>query len=71
MGLTAQFEDPKFAQALQRVRAVTAARGIACGVHVVAPEPATLSRHLAEGYRFIAYAIDAVFLDFAAARPVR
>ncbi len=71
MGLTAQFEDPRFAQALQRVRAVTAARGIACGVHVVAPEPATLSRRLAEGYRFIAYAIDAVFLDSAAARPMR
>lgn len=71
MGLTAQFEDPKFVQALQRVRAVTAARGIACGVHVVAPEPEMLSRRLAEGYRFIAYAIDAVFLGSAAARPAR
>jgi 2-dehydro-3-deoxyglucarate aldolase len=71
MGLTAQFEDPRFAQALQRVRAVTAARGIACGVHVVAPEPAMLSRRLAEGYRFIAYAIDAVFLYTGAARPTR
>jgi len=31
------------------------------GVHVVMPDPAALEQRVAEGYRFIAYSIDAVF----------
>jgi 2-dehydro-3-deoxyglucarate aldolase len=69
MGLTAQFTDARLGQVLQRIQALTAASGVACGIHVVAAQPETLHRRLQEGYRFIAYAIDAVFLHSSAMRP--
>jgi 2-dehydro-3-deoxyglucarate aldolase len=69
MGITAQFEHPQFVDALRRFREGASARGVACGVHVVDAQPAMLRQRIAEGYRFIAYSIDAVFLNSAAARP--
>jgi 2-dehydro-3-deoxyglucarate aldolase len=69
MGITARFADPAFAAALQRVRALAQQHGVACGVHVVQPDRSELQTHLRAGYRFIAYSIDAVMLQSAAARP--
>ena len=69
MGLTAQFTDPRFGEVLQRIRNLTDRWGVPSGIHVVEPEPATLNKHLEEGYRFIAYSIDTVFLNFGVARP--
>lgn len=69
MGLTAQFGDPRISQALQRIQTLARQHGIACGIHVVQPDPSTLQRRLEEGFRFIAYSIDAVFLYSSAAMP--
>src|SRR4029077_11337841 len=71
MGLTAQFTELRFIEVLQRIRALTDSRRVPCGIHVVEPDPATLNRRLEEGYRFIAYSLDAVFLNSHASRPVR
>lgn len=62
MGLTAQFQHADFLAAMGRIRALCERRQIACGVHVVAPVPSELQQRLDEGYRFIAYSIDSVFL---------
>jgi 2-dehydro-3-deoxyglucarate aldolase len=70
MGITAQFADPAFAAVLQRVRSLAQQHGVACGVHVVQADRSELQRQLDGGYRFIAYSIDAVMLQSAAARPV-
>jgi 2-dehydro-3-deoxyglucarate aldolase len=69
MGLTAQFEHADFAKAMKRVREACARRHVACGVHVVAPDPVQLRKRIEEGYRFIAFSIDAVFLNDAARAP--
>lgn len=69
MALAGQFTAPPFARALERVRTLCAARGIACGVHVVQPDPAMLRQRAAEGYRFLAYSLDSVFLTTASRRP--
>jgi 2-dehydro-3-deoxyglucarate aldolase len=69
LGITGRFEEPRFKAALERIRSVTRQRSVPCGIHVVAPEPAELQRRRAEGFRFIAYCIDAVFLYSGAARP--
>jgi 2-dehydro-3-deoxyglucarate aldolase len=69
MGLTGQFDQPAFAAALKRIRELAQQSGVPCGIHVVAPEPPALEQRLREGYRFIAYSIDSVFLNSAAARP--
>jgi len=62
MGLTAKFEAPDFISAMERIHTLCKQNRIPCGVHVVMPEPAELKKRIAEGYRFIAYSIDAVFL---------
>jgi 2-dehydro-3-deoxyglucarate aldolase len=69
MGLTAQFEHPTFVEALRRVREVASEYAVPSGVHIVAPDPDLLLKRIAEGYRFIAFSIDSVFLNTAAARP--
>jgi 2-dehydro-3-deoxyglucarate aldolase len=69
MGMTGRFEAPEFAAALQRVRRLADECNVACGIHVVAPDPSELRRRRAEGYRFLAYSIDAVFLSASARRP--
>jgi len=68
MGLTAKFESDEFLNAMIRIRSVCNRYNIPCGVHVVNPEPLILKQRISEGYRFIAYSIDAVFLTIAAER---
>lgn len=71
MGLTAQFDAPGFRETMERIRRLCAVTRVACGVHVVSPDAAELRRRVSEGYRFIAYSIDAVFLYEGARRPDR
>lgn len=62
MGLTAQFEHPQFKTTMEHIRSLSQEHHIPCGVHVVMPEPKELKKRIEEGYRFIAFSIDAVFL---------
>lgn len=71
MGLTAQFEHPEFEAAMQRICALSREHRVPSGVHVVMPDPAELEQRIAQGYRFIAYSIDAVFLSSAANLAIR
>jgi 2-dehydro-3-deoxyglucarate aldolase len=68
MGRTARFDDPQFTAAIRRVLDSARAHGVACGIHVVAPSEAQLQQRIDEGYRFLAYSIDAVLLRHAAKR---
>jgi 2-dehydro-3-deoxyglucarate aldolase len=63
MGLTAQFDHPEFYATMERIRTLAVAKNIPVGVHVVAPSPEQLQQRLSEGYRFLAYSIDAVMLQ--------
>ena len=69
IGATAQFEEPKFIATIERIRTLCGKENIPCGVHVVMPGTDTLKQRIKEVYRFIAYSIDAVFLDTAASSP--
>lgn len=69
MGLTARFDAPEFLRAMEQIRLLCAQKHIPCGVHVVSPDAAELKQRIAEGYRFLAYSIDAVFLRIGAERP--
>lgn len=71
MGVTARFDHPDFEAAMQRIHTLSREHLIPCGVHVVMPEPVVLEKRIAEGYRFIAYSIDAVFLTHAAELKIR
>jgi len=69
VGRTGQFDHPEFHSLIARIQDITSAAGIACGLHIVAPDPEELRRRQAAGFRFMAYSIDAVILNHGAARP--
>jgi 2-dehydro-3-deoxyglucarate aldolase len=69
MGLTAQFDHSEFHSAMDRVRTQAEKFQVPCGVHVVTPSEEQLEKHIQEGYRFVAYSIDAVFLNTFSLKP--
>lgn len=70
MGLTGQFNHPDFIDALNTLRDSAKAHGVPMGLHIVQPDPDLLKEKINEGYQFIAYSIDAVFLYRAAQSPI-
>jgi 2-dehydro-3-deoxyglucarate aldolase len=69
MGETGKFDAPEFIACMERIRNVCCASRMPCGIHVVQPDPAQLVQLIAEGYRFLAYSIDSVFLRASATNP--
>jgi len=69
MGLVASFNSPEFRVTTERIRFLCTEFGIPCGIHVVAPDREILKQRIAEGYRFIAYSLDSVFLTSATSAP--
>ncbi len=68
MGLTARLDHPDLRSAVERIRLEAGRRGVASGLHVVAPSQEELERRIEEGHRFLAYSTDASFLWHAAER---
>jgi len=69
MNLTAQFNHPEFVKAISNIKHQAESAKVPCGVHVVAPNVNDLREKVDDGYRFIAYSIDSVFLNYAINRP--
>jgi len=70
MGLTGDFSSEKFIGAMETILSMCQTASISCGIHVVQPCEAELHQRIEDGYRFIAYCIDAVFLSQAAQRKI-
>lgn len=66
MGITAQFEHSDFKKALQTISDKCKQYNVASGIHVVKPSKKELEDKINQGYKFIAYSIDAVFLTTSA-----
>jgi len=69
MGLTARFDAPEFRATLDRIHQLCHRHSVCCGIHVVQPDSNVLQQRIAEGYRFIAYSIDAVFFSTSVVMP--
>jgi len=70
LGVTGSFDAPEFVAAMKRISALSAQYGVPSGVHVVDPVVEELEQRIQQGYRFIAYSLDAVFLNKSVTRPV-
>jgi 2-dehydro-3-deoxyglucarate aldolase len=70
MGITAEFENPDFVAAMSHIRNTAMQHNIPAGIHIVSPSESELTQRIDEGYRFIAYSIDAVMLVENSTRPV-
>jgi 2-keto-3-deoxy-L-rhamnonate aldolase RhmA len=63
LGIPGQFEHPKFLAAMEKVNdAMERIRDVAPGFHVVPPEVELLETKIKEGYSFLAYSLDILFL---------
>jgi 2-dehydro-3-deoxyglucarate aldolase len=65
-GIPGQFEHPLMHEALARILGAAQTAGIAPGIHVVHPPITQVRDRVAEGFRFIAYGGDMLFLVPAA-----
>jgi 2-dehydro-3-deoxyglucarate aldolase len=71
MGAAGDFENPKVKAALARVMDVGGRLGVPAGIHVVEPDTGEVFQRLDEGYRFIAFSVDMLFLTRTAANAMR
>lgn len=69
MGIVAQFNHPHFVDVINQIKEAASKHRVACGLHIVMPNREKLNQHIQEGYRFLAYSIDAVFLTHFAELP--
>jgi 2-dehydro-3-deoxyglucarate aldolase len=69
MGITAEFEHPEFKKCLKKIHKHAKQFNIPMGLHIVQPDENELQAKINEGYQFIAYGIDSVFLYKSAQKP--
>jgi len=63
LGISGQFTHREMRRALAEIRRVAAQHPrVASGFHVVPPKPELVTQKIREGYRFIAYSTDMIFL---------
>ena len=62
LGIPGEFDDSKVIKALEVVKKAAKKCKIISGFHVVPPETEQLSDKIHEGYRFLAYSLDTLFL---------
>jgi len=70
IGLTAQFDHPRFLDLIQKIKKSADSVNIPCGMHVVDPRLDELQSKIDSGYRFLAYSIDAVFISKNVINPI-
>ena len=62
LGIPGDFEDKKMHEALAEIKKVAVEVNISAGYHVVPPQPELAADKIKEGYSFIAYSVDFLFI---------
>jgi 2-dehydro-3-deoxyglucarate aldolase len=62
LGIPGEFNDPKVTKSLEKVKKAAKKANIISGFHVVPPEIDLLEAKIEEGYRFLGYSLDSLFL---------
>ncbi|MFQ5714747.1 MAG: HpcH/HpaI aldolase/citrate lyase family protein [Candidatus Scalinduaceae bacterium] len=62
LGIPGEFEHPGVIDALKRIRAISEKMNVASGFHVIPPEYKDVLKKIREGYSFIAFSLDTLFL---------
>jgi 2-dehydro-3-deoxyglucarate aldolase len=70
IGRTADFEHPDFLSVMNEITQIAKNAKIPYGIHIVEPDKTQLQLKFNEGYRFLAYSVDSVFINKAAIAPV-
>jgi len=70
MGISAEFDNQEFIEVIKEVLSQADIKKVPCGIHVVMPDNLELKNKIEDGYKFIAYSIDSVFLNYNSIKPV-
>lgn len=62
LGVPGQFDHPDVVAALDEVQHVTKRLNAVAGFHVIPPDPVQVREKIAQGYLFVAYSLDTLFL---------
>jgi len=62
MGKPGQFDDPEVLKALKRILTISAKMNALAGFHVIQPELEDFRKKKNEGYKFIAFSLDTLFI---------
>lgn len=71
LGVPGEFDNPLMVEAMEEIRRVAKAAKPAPGFHVVPPEPALVTEKVDQGYTFIAYSVDFMFLGDSARKGLK
>ncbi len=69
MNIVGQFEHSEFISAMQHIIKTCKENNTILGIHIAKPDQQALSKFIDEGYTFIAYGIDSVFLWQGSTKP--
>jgi len=69
MGITGQFKHKDFLEIMSSLLKVCIQKNMPIGLHVVQPDAKELNKKISEGYKFIAFSIDSVFLHTSSQIP--
>jgi len=70
MGKTAEFDNQDFVTQMDHIINLCNKYKVPCGDHVVHPDPELLKERIDQGYKFIAYSIDGVFIYELSKNPI-
>ena len=62
MGITGEFDSQLFIDIMDNIMCLCKEHNVPCGDHVVQPDRKLLDSRIDQGYRFIAYGTDGVFI---------
>lgn len=65
LGVPGEFEHPEMKQALKRIQEVALRKKLSAGIHVITPDPQSILDKTREGFTFIAFSLDTLFLNEA------
>src|SRR3990167_5457072 len=63
LGHPGEFDHPDMIKALEHIKDVSRSYKGSIGLHVIQPNPNEVSRRIEEGYNFIAFSLDTLFLS--------
>ena len=69
MGITAEFDNKDFIAVMGNILNLCNKYNVPCGDHVVQPDPSLLEKRIEQGYRFLAYSTDGIFLYTSSNSP--
>ena len=69
MKLTGRFDHPAFRKKILSIRKECQKYKVPSGIHVIRPEVRDINNRIQEGYQFVAYSTDAIFLWSTSSSP--